>query len=90
MVRKDNTFVNKLFTDIFIVHSFQEFTILNFNDLLTAIPVDPRSAIDFKGGESIAIDRLNHYLWQTDSVATYKETRNGMIGADYSTKFSSW
>lgn len=57
---------------------------------MTAIPVDPRSAIDFKGGESVAIDRLNHYLWQTDSVATYKETRNGMIGADYSTKFSSW
>jgi CO dehydrogenase/acetyl-CoA synthase gamma subunit (corrinoid Fe-S protein) len=63
LVRKDNTFFNQLFTDIFIVHSFQEFTILNFNDLLTAIPVDPRSAIDFKGGESVAIDRLNHYLW---------------------------
>lgn len=57
---------------------------------LNTITCDPRSAVDFKGGESVAIDRLNHYLWQTDSVATYKETRNGMIGADYSTKFSSW
>lgn len=25
-----------------------------------------------------------------DAVATYKETRNGLIGVDYSTKFSPW
>ncbi|CAB1341255.1 unnamed protein product [Coregonus sp. 'balchen'] len=26
----------------------------------------------------------------TDAVATYKETRNGLMGMDYSTKFSPW
>jgi deoxyribodipyrimidine photo-lyase len=31
-----------------------------------------------------------HYFWKTDAVASYKETRNGLIGADYSTKFSAW
>ncbi|XP_061166164.1 eIF-2-alpha kinase GCN2-like [Saccostrea echinata] len=53
-------------------------------------PADPRSVVDFHGGESVALDRLHHYLWDTDAIATYKETRNGMLGADYSTKFSVW
>ena len=42
---------------------------------------DPRSAFPFSGGESAGIDRLNFYFWKSDSVAKYKETRNGMIGA---------
>ena len=36
------------------------------------------------------MDRLNYYLWTSDCVAKYKETRNGLIGEDYSTKFSPW
>ena len=28
--------------------------------------------------------------WNSLSVATYKETRNGLVGVDYSTKFSPW
>lgn len=60
-------------------------------DLGVEDPVtDPRSVVDFLGGESVAIDRLHHYLWETDAIATYKETRNGLLGADYSTKFSVW
>uniref|UniRef100_A0A3P8ZFV4 Cryptochrome DASH n=1 Tax=Esox lucius TaxID=8010 RepID=A0A3P8ZFV4_ESOLU len=51
---------------------------------------DPRSAFPFSGGESQALARLQHYFWDTDAVATYKETRNGLIGPDYSTKFSAW
>ncbi|KAK3597383.1 hypothetical protein CHS0354_034626 [Potamilus streckersoni] len=51
---------------------------------------DPRSVFPWSGGETSALERLNQYLWNTDKVATYKETRNGMIGADYSTKFSAW
>lgn len=41
---------------------------------------DPRSAFTFKGGETAALERLNEYLWITDAVATYKETRNGLVG----------
>ncbi|KAL1006251.1 hypothetical protein UPYG_G00069760 [Umbra pygmaea] len=51
---------------------------------------EPRSAFPCSGGESHALARLKHYFWDTDAVATYKETRNGLIGVDYSTKFSPW
>ncbi|GAB2519352.1 DASH family cryptochrome [Spirosoma aerophilum] len=51
---------------------------------------DSRRAVSFDGGERVALERLNRYLWQTDSIATYKETRNGLLGEDYSTKFSAW
>jgi len=33
---------------------------------------------------------LNDYVWKNQHIATYKETRNGLIGADYSSKFSPW
>lgn len=51
---------------------------------------DQRAAIQFKGGALEAEKRLDYYLWDTDHVADYKNTRNGLIGADYSTKFSAW
>jgi len=53
-------------------------------------PIDSRAAIQFKGGETEAINRLNHYFYKTKCLSNYKETRNGMIGKDYSTKFSAW
>lgn len=46
--------------------------------------------LDFRGGETAALARLRHYLWGSDSVASYFDTRNGMLGPDYSTKFSPW
>jgi deoxyribodipyrimidine photo-lyase len=52
--------------------------------------IDSRAAIVFKGGENEALKRLNHYFEGTGSISTYKETRNGLIGADYSSKFSAW
>jgi len=51
---------------------------------------DERAVIKYKGGESEALSRLNYYLWETDLITNYKETRNGMIGGDYSSKFSAW
>lgn len=53
-------------------------------------PAVGHSVFPFSGGETTALSRLKSYLWETDHVATYKETRNGMIGAEYSTKFSPW
>ncbi len=55
-----------------------------------ALQPDSRRAVPFKGGETVALNRLDRYLWQTDLIATYKETRNGMSGEDYSSKFSAW
>ena len=43
-----------------------------------------------KGGETEAINRLNDYFWKKDLLKVYKETRNGMLGLDYSSKFSPW
>jgi len=48
------------------------------------------SAFPFKGGETAALERVNDYLWGSDAIITYKDTRNRLIGTQYSTKFSSW
>ncbi len=57
---------------------------------LSAQPIDERSVIDFKGGEDAALQRLQHYFFETESLSNYKATRNGLIGADYSSKLSVW
>ncbi|MEA5425813.1 DASH family cryptochrome [Arcicella lustrica] len=44
----------------------------------------------YKGGEDEALKRLEEYFWQKDLLKVYKETRNGMLGLDYSSKFSLW
>lgn len=51
---------------------------------------DARSVLDFKGGESNALARVKYYLWDSDLLATYFDTRNGMLGGDYSTKLAPW
>ena len=50
----------------------------------------PKSALIFEGGEQAGLARLKHYLWNTDLAQTYKETRNGLLGEAYSTKFSPY
>ena len=53
-------------------------------------PTDSRGVLEFDGGETAGLERLEQYLWERDALRTYKETRNGMLGADYSSKFSPW
>lgn len=48
------------------------------------------TAFPFEGGEKEGIKRLNNYFFETKNISSYKETRNGLIGKDYSSKFSSW
>ncbi len=57
---------------------------------LENIAIDLRAVLQFKGGESEALKRVHHYFFETKSISNYKETRNGMIGANYSSKFSAW
>ena len=57
---------------------------------LKEIKQDKRAAINFKGGETQGLKRLNTYLFETKAISTYKETRNGLIGENYSSKFSAW
>ncbi|MDX5340321.1 MAG: DASH family cryptochrome [Cyclobacteriaceae bacterium] len=49
---------------------------------------DVKSWLEMKGGESSALGRLQSYFWDKDLLQTYKQTRNGLIGMDYSSKFS--
>ncbi|MEM6261389.1 MAG: DASH family cryptochrome, partial [Bacteroidota bacterium] len=57
---------------------------------VSAQKIDPRGVLMFKGGEIEGLERLHAYFWEGDHLRKYKETRNGMLGADYSSKFSPW
>jgi deoxyribodipyrimidine photo-lyase len=57
---------------------------------LEFIPLDSRAALLFNGGETEAIKRLNHYFFDSKCISRYKETRNRLVGPDYSSKFSAW
>ena len=59
---------------------------MGFNDFL----VDTNTAFPFKGGETIAKERLGDYFFTRKRLGVYKKTRNGLIGRDYSSKFSPW
>jgi deoxyribodipyrimidine photo-lyase len=57
---------------------------------LPFIKANNRAAIQFVGGETSALKRMHHYFTETQAISNYKETRNGLIGPDYSSKFSAW
>lgn len=57
---------------------------------LEAVTPDNRASITFQGGETAGLKRLNDYIFETEAIATYKETRNGLLGENYSSKFSPW
>ena len=56
----------------------------------TDFKMDSRTAFPFRGGEDEAIKRLQNYFWETKKLSVYKLTRNGLIGTDFSSKFSPW
>ena len=60
--------------------------ILGFTDF----EADSRTAFPFNGGEDEAQKRLKNYFWETKKLSVYKLTRNGLIGTDFSSKFSPW
>ncbi len=57
---------------------------------LSPVEEDDRSAFPWNGGSKSAWKRLNHYFWETKQLQEYKKTRNGLVGTDYSSKFSAW
>lgn len=44
----------------------------------------------FHGGTCAALNRLDEYFQETKSVSHYKDTRNGLIDMNDSSKFSPW
>lgn len=59
---------------------------LGFEDFATHL----HSAFPFKGGENQALKRVENYFFETQNLSQYKQTRNGLIGTDYSSKLSAW
>ena len=51
---------------------------------------DDRAVLRFEGGETAGKARVRSYIWDGDHLRNYKRTRNGMLGSDYSSKFSPW
>ncbi len=91
-IEKDAT-VRTVFEKPLSINSpkFPESVLPTLADLgLASKTIDSRAAIQFAGGETEAIRRLNHYFFETKYLSNYKETRNGMVGSDYSSKFSAW
>lgn len=87
LVRKTNSFVKKseanLITNETVVPTLQDLGFGNFE-------IDKRSAFPFSGGENQALKRIEHYFFETQNLSKYKQTRNGLIGANYSSKLSAW
>ena len=59
---------------------------LGFSDFVS----DSRTAFPFHGGENEALKRVEYYFWESKKLGVYKLTRNGLIGKDFSSKFSPW
>lgn len=66
----------------------------NKKPVLPTLVADPRSSFPyhlatFAGGETAGLKHLARYF-ESNLVTTYKATRNGLSGTDYSSKFSPW
>jgi len=57
---------------------------------LDEFETDERAVLDFRGGEDAGISWMKEWIWDRDCLKIYKETRNGMVGSDYSSKLSPW
>ena len=51
---------------------------------------DERAVLRFEGGETAGKARVESYVWAADRLREYKQTRNGLLGPDYSSKLSPW
>ncbi|MFT6270052.1 MAG: deoxyribodipyrimidine photo-lyase [Alphaproteobacteria bacterium] len=62
----------------------------NLQSLQSYKPTTLSSDNGYLGGETSAQSRIQDYFFNTDGIATYKETRNGLDGWDFSSRFSAY
>ena len=60
------------------------------SDVANKYALDARAAFPFVGGETAALARMKDYFFDQDALKDYFHTRNGMLGPNYSSKFSPW
>lgn len=63
---------------------------LPFAEAVPEPSAHPGAVLQFEGGEEAGLARLRYYIADTRLISTYFETRNEMLGGDYSTKFAPW
>ncbi|MGY4879640.1 DASH family cryptochrome [Vreelandella aquamarina] len=51
---------------------------------------DERKNLVWMGGESAGWKHLKAFIWEHNGPATYKQTRNGLLGDHFSTHLSPW
>lgn len=51
---------------------------------------DKRACYVFVGGEENGLKRMREYIFEKKSVAHYNDTRNQLLGSEYSSKLSPW
>ncbi|MFY7944314.1 MAG: deoxyribodipyrimidine photo-lyase, partial [Crocinitomicaceae bacterium] len=68
-----------------ISNDLQELT-----SLKETIKLDKRNSLPKMGGESAALAHLNYYLFEEQHILHYKETRNQLLGIEFSSKLSQW
>jgi deoxyribodipyrimidine photo-lyase len=59
---------------------------LGYEDIPNAL----RDVMNFKGGETEGLKRLQYYLWESKKINSYDERRNELLGDNFSSKFSAW
>ena len=69
----------------------EEFEIPTLRDLgFEEFEIHESSVFKFLGGETSGKNRIEEYFFKSRNISNYKNTRNGLIGKDYSSKFSPW
>ena len=58
-------------------------------DNIAPFPKGTKSAMPFEGGSKAGHQRIQHLIG-SGSMTKYKDTRNGLLGLDFSTKLSAW
>lgn len=85
--------VRPLFDDVTALHFAEEVDpgVIPGPDSFALQPMakDVRSVVTYRGGEAEALNRMRQYIWEKDLLRTYKETRNQLLGPDYSSKLSA-
>ena len=69
--------------------TLQEFGFTEQDILQTSI-IDSRSVLNFHGGETSGLERLQKWAFDDNNLKFYYDIRNGMLGEQYSSKLSAW
>ena len=56
---------------------------------MPTMPSETQSAHPFEGGSTAGNERVRHLI-ESGAMTSYKDTRNGLLGLDFSTKLSAW